>query len=205
MLSRLQSNASQDNVEAIRQLDWEIVVLNHQEDLKWQQRAKQAWYNLRDKNTKYFHVCATQHRKANCISIIKDKNGHLLTGNEDIIAIFDDYFKIIFHSMNPLASSIQSCLKKVLHQVSNDMNDILLTPFTSQEVKKALDQMAPLKSPRPNDLSACFYQAYCNILGPEACSMILSFLNDGQFDLNINHTNLVLIPKKAHPLQPRDF
>jgi len=45
------------------------------EDLKWRQRAKQAWLQQEDKNSKYFHACVNQRRKVNEIKKKKSKFG----------------------------------------------------------------------------------------------------------------------------------
>lgn len=65
--------------------------------------------------------------------------------------------------------------------------------------------MVALKSPGPDGFSGYFYLSYWKVLGSKVCATILSFLNEGHFDLRINQTNIVLIPKMAHPTQPSDF
>jgi hypothetical protein len=64
----------------------EINSLLDQDDLKWRQRAKVDWLKLGDRNTKFFHACANQRRKANQIRKIKSENGSLFEshrGNRD--------------------------------------------------------------------------------------------------------------------------
>lgn len=57
------------------------------------------------------------------------------------------------------------------------MNDDLQKLFTWEEIKEALQQMTPLKSSDPYGFRDCFYQVYWEIIGDEACSTILNFLN----------------------------
>lgn len=45
--------------ELINQIDEEILTLLEAEDMKWQQWVKQNWYQLGDKNSKFFHIYAT--------------------------------------------------------------------------------------------------------------------------------------------------
>lgn len=46
-----------------------------QEDLKWRQRAKVEWLWNRDRNTNFFHACASQRNRRNHIRLIVDGNG----------------------------------------------------------------------------------------------------------------------------------
>lgn len=85
------------------------------------------------------------------------------------------------------------------------MNTLFLKQFEPAEIKKALDQMAPLKSLGPDGFSAFSYQSYWYVVGYEISSTILSFLNNGHFDPRINQANIVMIPKIASPMYPKDF
>lgn len=52
------------DVVAIKVLEEEIASWMEHEELKWKQRAKQDWYKMGGKNTKYFHACPIpKHKK----------------------------------------------------------------------------------------------------------------------------------------------
>lgn len=55
---------------------------------KWKQRAKQQWLNDGDKNTKFFHKCASQRRKTNKISTIIDEEGYFTSVPSEINCIY---------------------------------------------------------------------------------------------------------------------
>jgi hypothetical protein len=54
--------------------------------------AKADWLKLGDRNTKFFHACANQRRKANPIRKIKSKNGSLFESLEEIETAFVEFF-----------------------------------------------------------------------------------------------------------------
>lgn len=70
--------------------------------------------------------------------------------------VFDEYFQTLFHSMHPALSSVDYCFQKIPKRVTDVMNAMLPKKFDLEEVKQALDQMAPLKSPRPDGFSPIF-------------------------------------------------
>lgn len=85
------------------------------------------------------------------------------------------------------------------------MNELLLMKFIEIEVKEALMQMGPLKSPRSDGFNTGFCQSFWPIVGEDVSSAVLKFLNEGSFDSAINHTHVLLIPKIKNPTKPSDF
>lgn len=57
------------------------------------------------------------------------------------------------------------------------MNAQLSTEFSEWEVKQAINQMAPLKAPRPDGMPPLFYQYYWNLMGYDISNSFLHFLN----------------------------
>ena len=66
------------------------------------------------------------------------------------------------------------------------MKAFLDTPFIALEVKKAIHQMGPLKSPGLDGMFALFYQKYWHIVGNDTTNIVLNFLNNVDFIYEIN-------------------
>lgn len=66
-MRKLQLEATQRNIKAIKVLEEDISILLEHENLKWRQRAKANRYTMGDKDAKNFHTCATQRRRRNKI------------------------------------------------------------------------------------------------------------------------------------------
>ncbi|XP_062152877.1 uncharacterized protein LOC133861169 [Alnus glutinosa] len=173
------------------------------EDLYWKQRAKQNWYQHGDRNTQFFHSWANSWRKTNTICRIFYGNGRVWRKKEEISMLFLDYYKMLSSSSNPVG--IEGCLNSIECRVSNSMNQRLLRPFTEDEVRFALFQMHPLKSPGPDDFSADFYQKSWEVVRKEVSRAVLNVLNGGSFDAGLNSTNICLVPKVAAPSYVTEF
>ena len=100
---------------------------------------------------------------------------------------------------------MEDALESVDRRVTTDMNQILLRTYTTGEVRRALFQMHPLKSPEPDSMSPFFFQKYWHIVGPLVTEAILSVLNSGHLLHKINYTHFVLIPKKNDPQYLSNF
>ena len=82
---------------------------------------------------------------------------------------------------------------------------VLSSEFTVEEVKVALLQMGPTKAPGPDGMNALFYQKFWHIVGDDMVFAMLDFLNNDHMLLEINHSNIVLIPKVKVPKKKSDF
>lgn len=72
-------------------------------------------------------------------------------------------------------------------------------------MKVALNQMDPLKAPRLDGMAPVFFQKYWAIVGRLVTGAVLQALNSGVIPSSINHTHVVLIPKKKQPEVVGDF
>jgi hypothetical protein len=189
--------------ERIKQLQEEANSLLTQEDLHWQQRSKELWLKCGDKNTKYFHACATQRRRRNLIQKIQDMQGREMEFGEGVERAFVDYFTNLFQSDH--TENIERCLQGLETKVTQEMNDALLMAFTVEEVQRALRQMAPMKAPGPDGLSAGFFIDNWATVGEDVCNNVLNVLNSGVMNVGLNFTHIALVPKIKAPVKVTDF
>ena len=75
------------------------------------------------------------------------------------------------------------------------MINMLTREFTGSEVKTALNQRYPLKSPGPDSTPPLFFQHFWPTIGNVVTKTVLDFLNLGIYPPNFNDTHIVLIPK----------
>lgn len=140
------------NLEEEKFIKLELQNLLEQEDLKWRQRAKVEWLRNRDQNTRYFHVCANQRNRRNKIEQILDSNGSPHIHPMEIEQAFVEHFQTILTTCRP--TGIEECIAGIEGKVTQAMNNRLMARFTSMEVKAALDQMDPMKTPDPDGFLA---------------------------------------------------
>lgn len=79
------------------------------------------------------------------------------------------------------------------------MNDVLTRAASPAEFKAAVFAINPEKAPRPDGLTALFYQKFWHILGPQVVLMVQDFMNSGRIDPSINEVNICLIRKSERP------
>ena len=140
----------------------------------WFQRSRALWAIHGDKNSKYFHSRATQRYRRNKIEVIKNARGQWCLDPKEVAKELLDFYSDLF-------SSTQSCqpelaLETVQCIITEEMNKDLLAEFTKEEVKKALNQTAPLKAPGPDDMPHLFYQHYWELVGKDITTSVLYFL-----------------------------
>jgi hypothetical protein len=98
--------------------------LLEQEEVKWKQRAKEDWLKCGDRNTKYFHACASQRRSRNTIEQIIDGGGQLCNTTESIEDAFVRFYGELFTSADP--TDMEVCISHIGKKVTTMMNKNLL-------------------------------------------------------------------------------
>ncbi|XP_062020933.1 uncharacterized protein LOC133737384 [Rosa rugosa] len=121
-------------------------------------------------------------------------------------AVLTTHYEHIFKSegYDPLASNL--ILEAVQPRVTSQMNADLVAPYMDDEIKVALFQMHPSKSPGPDGMSPhFFFQKYWSIVHVDVCLAVRTVLETGQLPHESNFTHLVLIPKVKDPKTASDL
>ncbi|KAL5542375.1 hypothetical protein UlMin_010085 [Ulmus minor] len=115
--------------------------LRYKEERYWKQRSKDLWLKCGDKNSKFFHQKAFACNSKKSITGLIDQNGKWCEEEEGLANIIESYFKSLFTSFSPSATNF----------------DRLEQAFEAEDVRTAVFQMAPTKSPRADGI-------LCNVL-----------------------------------------
>jgi len=150
-----------------------------------------------DRNSKYFHNRASQRFRQNNISELRNSEGELVSGEENISAMVIDCYSSLFTLSGPVG--IEDVVQFTKPMVTAEMNSNLIGSFSREEVELALKQMAPLKAPEPNGMPLIFFQKFWNTIGDDMVEAVLSCLNYGTILPGLNHTFISLIPKVKSP------
>ena len=144
------------------QLKKEINLLMDKEERMWRQRSRTLYLKDGDRNTRFFHCRATQRRRRNLITGIKNQSNEWCTQLDQISAIFLEYYQELFSSSNP--EVLVGDLDSIPQAVTMEMNKALTEEFQAWEVENALKQMAPLKAPGPDGMPPLFYQNFWELV-----------------------------------------
>lgn len=69
--AKLQKANKGDLNGRIKTLQKEVNLLLEDDNVKWKQREKHKWLKMGDRNTRFYHLCASQRRKINAIQLVK--------------------------------------------------------------------------------------------------------------------------------------
>ena len=186
-------------------LEMELDSLHAKNEAYWYHRSRVAEVKDGDRNTSYFHHKASQRKKRNYIHGICDRDREWQTEIEKVEVEVAHYFDTIFTSSKPSNDSLQAVLQHVRVSVTQEYNDLLLRPYTKEDIFEALNQMHPCKAPGPDGMHAIFYQRFWHIIGDEVFDFVSNILHNFSCPGNLNCTNIALIPKVKSPKYVSEF
>lgn len=177
--------------------------LDHQQDIVWKQRAHVKWLHSGDKNTAFFHAFASERKRRNTIRRLKRDDGSWVDNTDQLKEHISNYFFSLFSSA--AGHNNEEILRAVQPRVSEQMNEILCSEYTEEEIKNALDSIGDLKAPGPDGMPAVFFKRFWNIIGNQVTKEVLNVLRGGEMPDGWNNTMIVLIPKTAAPDNLKDL
>lgn len=79
--------------------------------------------------------------------------------------------------------------------ISESDNELLVSPISHDEIKEAMFDYAPDKSPGLDEFPPFLFQKYWSLVGNSVIRAVKAFFHYGNILKEINHTFLALIPK----------
>jgi hypothetical protein len=140
-----------------------IAELSYREEVMWRQRARVQWLAEGDMNTKFFHQKASNRKKKNRIHKLTRDNGTICDNQNELEQMARGFYENLYKAENTIG--IEEVLSHVPRKVTGDMNESLNAAYSKEEVKTALFQMFPTKSPGPDGFPAHFFQKHWNLRG----------------------------------------
>ncbi|XP_024200296.1 uncharacterized protein LOC112203585 [Rosa chinensis] len=191
--------------EEQRVLHVKLSQLLAQQEKYWRQRSRAMWLKDGDRNSAFFHRKATNRRTRNAIKGLKDSQGEWQIDPVIVQRLLVNYYKNVFTSSGANLEAINEVISATSPMVTMEMNEALLQPYTEDEIRAALFQMHPSKSPGPDGMSPFLFQKYWHIVGTDVCVAIKMFLEKGEAWADSNFTHLCLIPKIQNPTEEAHF
>ncbi|KAL9665924.1 hypothetical protein QQ045_000245 [Rhodiola kirilowii] len=175
------------------------------EEFLWRQRSRVAWLKEGDRNTAFFHSKASHRRSVNKIQKLNFE-GNEYTELPNIIKMTEVLFQRLYSS-DQVGEEVDwnSELEVIPRVITEEMAAELLRPCTREEIKSAIFQMAPIKSPDVDGYPALFYLRFWNWIGDSVCSEINEFFCREHLDSRLNEIRITLIPKCKDAKRLEDF
>uniref|UniRef100_A0A803PDP3 Endonuclease/exonuclease/phosphatase domain-containing protein n=1 Tax=Cannabis sativa TaxID=3483 RepID=A0A803PDP3_CANSA len=196
ILKKLKGRSDQLAVSKYKETQSQLCEALTKKEIFWRQRSKQLWLQVGDQNTKYFHACASNRRRNNQIVKLKNSNGVWVDWDSGLREVMVTHFTDLFTASGSNGQWVIDCIPV---KVTADQNQELLLQVEDTEVRKALFQMHPDKSPGPDGFNPDFYQKHWDIVEKDIVDMVQRLFTSGEFPEYLAETNIVLIPKKSQP------
>ena len=176
------------------QYNAKLAGLLREEELKWYQRSKAQFLLEGDANMRYFHSVANgRHGKKLILSLVQDEG--TIEGHEQLKSYITSYYKGLFGAPEESDISLDESRIDDIPQVSPEENNFLTSPYSEEEIRKAVFQMEHNKAPGPDGFPAEFYQSFWDIIKEDILELFAQ-LHSGQLDLfRINFGEIILLPK----------
>ncbi|XP_060961202.1 uncharacterized protein LOC133031689 [Cannabis sativa] len=192
-------------MDEVKRLETKLNDLLSREECYWKLRSRADWLALSDRNTKYFHNKATGRKKKNAIVEMMTEDGRKLSLEEDIVSEIERYFGTVFSSASPSVQQVENGITHIEGRVSSEECEILVAPFTNDDVLCAVRAIGATKAPGPDGFHAIFFHKFWGTIGPRVSAVCLAILNGHQSVRKFNKSNVVLIPKVTNPSLVKEY
>lgn len=142
-------------------------------------------------------------RWTNSIESLKIGTNQWIEDIDEIQRKFHIHFQEIFQSSNPeIGTEIDDLFSM---KISDLQNQFVFDIPSDEEITSTLKQTPSTKAPWPNGFTGLFYKYYWEIIKKDFIAAIKIFVISGRIPEEMNHMNIVLIPKTKNPNMVHQF
>ncbi|RVW93987.1 hypothetical protein CK203_034101 [Vitis vinifera] len=138
---------------ALRKGELEELILR--EEIHWRQKARVKWVKEGDCNSKFFHKVANGRRNRKYIKVLENERALMLNNSESIKEKILRYFEKLYSSPSGEPWGVEGL---DWSPISGDSASRLDSPFTEEEIPKAIFQLDKDKAPGPDGFTIAVFQ-----------------------------------------------
>ncbi|KAE8675999.1 Myosin-15 [Hibiscus syriacus] len=193
-VQQLHDSSVQGKVEELSVCRSELWRLLRIEEHIWYQNSRKKWINDGDRNTRFFHTCASVRRKRNAL------NALLIDGNitHDPVVIKGTVKEHFFNIFNNRSTLDVEDIGLIFPRISVDQSILLEKEFSEEEVWETLKSCDSNKAPGPDGLNLGFFKRFWSVLKGNIMQFFHRFYVGKDWEHGINHTFITLIPKGSN-------
>jgi hypothetical protein len=125
----------------------------------------------------------------------------LIEGEQALKGYITSYYKDLFRPPKRNSFSLDESRVEDIVQVSQVENDLIIRPFTCDEIQEAVFQMEHNKAPSPNGFSVEFYHACWEIIKDDLMEIFQEFHNDDLPLYTLNFGTIILLSKSRKAIR----
>jgi hypothetical protein len=183
-----------DEINTKQCLNNRLAHLLRDEEIKWYQRAKTNDLLEGDSNTKYFQLIASgKYRKTRIFELQHEDT--LIEGEQALKEYITSYYRDLFGPPKQCSFSLDESRVDDIVQVSQEGNNLIIRPFTHEEIREAVFPMEHKKAPGPDGFPAEFYHACWEIIKDDLLELFREFQNGNLPLYNLNFGTIILLSK----------
>ncbi|XP_039060736.1 uncharacterized protein LOC120204786 [Hibiscus syriacus] len=171
------------------------------EEQIWFQNSRSKWVEDGDRNTRYFHTCASVRRKRNALNAIL-VNGNFVHDPNVIKSTVRDHF---FKAFNDQFTLQVEDIGLDFSSITLEQSLRLEKEFTEEEIWESIESCNGNKAPGPDGLNMGFFKRFWNMLKGDVMKFFNNFYLGKEWEHGINHTFITLIPKVSNSGDLDDF
>jgi len=148
-------------------------------------------------------VANGRHRKTKIVQ--QEQEEGIIVGDANLKDCITEYYKGMFGPHVQNSFSMDETLRHDIPQVSVEENEVLVAPFSEEEVKVAVFDMEHNKASGPDGFPVEFYQFFWEVVKTDLMSLFYEF-HAGRLPIHsLNFGVITLLPKISDAIQIQQY